>query len=145
MQRNGQESIKYQYRGMKRYELSNHLGNVLAVITDRRIQSCTNENVMYYQAQVVSISDYDAFGMLINERTFSATAYRFGFQGQEKYDEVNGDYNSPAFEMRIYNPRLDRFLSIDPFSKEFPFYSAYQFAGNKPIKAIDFEGAENLD
>jgi RHS repeat-associated protein len=125
---------------MKRYELSNHLGNVLAVITDRRIQSCTNENVMYYQAQVVSISDYDPFGMLINERTFSATAYRFGFGSYEKDDEVKGSGNSYTTEYRIYDSRLGRWLSIDPLADEMPSFSPYVHTFNNPIIIKDQKG-----
>ncbi len=45
------DSIKTFYKGYKRYELSNHLGNVLAVITDRRIQTCGMGDVMHYEAQ----------------------------------------------------------------------------------------------
>lgn len=44
--------------------------------------------------------------------------------------------------MRIYDSRLGRFLSVDPISKEYPWYSPYQFAGNKPIKFIDIDGME---
>ena len=45
--------------------------------------------------------------------------------------------------MRIYDPRLGRFLSVDPIGKKFPFYTPYQFAGNKPIIAIDLDGLED--
>src|SRR5687767_303579 len=44
--------------------------------------------------------------------------------------------------MRIYDPRLGRFLSVDPLAKQYPFYSPYHYAGNSPIKNIDLDGAE---
>jgi len=44
--------------------------------------------------------------------------------------------------MRIYDPRVGRFLSVDPLKKSFPYYTPYQFAGNKPIWATDLDGAE---
>ena len=44
--------------------------------------------------------------------------------------------------MRLYNPALGRFLSVDPISKQFPWYTPYQFAGNKPIWATDLDGME---
>ncbi len=98
------------YRGQKRYELGNHLGNVLAVITDRRIQRCNVAGVMYYDAQVVSVSDYYPFGMWIKEREWkdSSFGYRFGFQGQEGDDEINDKGNSVVFKYRIHDPRLGR-------------------------------------
>ena len=37
-----------------------------------------------------------------------------------------------------------RFLSVDPLSVDYPWYTPYQFAGNKPIWAIDLDGAEEL-
>ncbi len=134
------DSIKYQYRGMKRYELSNHLGNVLAVITDRRIQSCVNDNVYYYAAQVVSITDYDPFGMEFKDRTYSVTFYRHGFNGKEKDDEVSGAGNCIAFEARIYDSRLGRFFSGDPLEAEYPWQSTYVFAHNSPISLLDWMG-----
>jgi hypothetical protein len=46
------------------------------------------------------------------------------------------------YGMRIYDPRIGRFLSVDPLTKKFARYSPYQFAGNKPIVFIDIDGAE---
>lgn len=35
-------------------------------------------------------------------------------------------------------------MSVDPLTKSFPHYSPYQFAGNKPIVAVDLDGMEEL-
>jgi RHS repeat-associated protein len=78
--------------------------------------------------------------MLINERTFSTTAYRFGFQGQEKDDDIKGYGNSIDMGARIYDTRLGKFLSVDPLQFVQPFQSTYCFAGNQPIWAIDAKG-----
>ena len=51
-------------RGQKRYELTNHLGNVLAVISDRKKPVGSGSTVNYYAAEVVSAQDYYPFGML---------------------------------------------------------------------------------
>jgi hypothetical protein len=50
-------------RGKKQYELSNHLGNVLATVSDRRIGHVNGSSYDYYEAEVVSASDYYPFGM----------------------------------------------------------------------------------
>ena len=141
-----QNSLKTFYRGQKRYELSNHLGNVLSVITDRRIQACGAGDDIYYNAQVVSVSDYYPFGMGIKEREWSDSSfgYRFGFNGKEQDNEVAGSGNSYDYGFRIYNPRMGRFLSVDPLTSSYPWYTPYQFAGNKPIVAIDLDGLEEL-
>lgn len=37
-----------------------------------------------------------------------------------------------------------RFLSIDPLARQFPFYTPYQYAGNRPIECIDIDGLESV-
>ena len=46
--------------------------------------------------------------------------------------------------MRIYDPRLSRFLSVDPLTMQYPELTPYQFASNTPIQAIDLDGIEYL-
>ena len=68
------------------------------------------------------------------------TQGRYGFNGKERDKEVvQYDYG-----FRIYDPRLVRFKSVDPLSKEYPWYSPYQFAGNSPIQNIDLDGLEEV-
>ncbi len=72
--------------------------------------------------------------------------YRYGFNGKENDKEVTGTgQGTQDYGMRIYNPSLGRFLSVDPISKEYPWYSPYHFAGNRPIQAIDLDGLEPKD
>ena len=73
-----------------------------------------------------------------------ANAYRYGFNGKENDNEVKGSGNQQNYGMRIYDPRLGRFLSVDPLTKSYPWYTTYQFAGNKPIWAIDLDGLEEF-
>ncbi|MDT8412573.1 MAG: RHS repeat-associated core domain-containing protein [Vicingaceae bacterium] len=68
--------------------------------------------------------------------------YRWHFNGKEVDNEVNGGGNSYDYGFRIYNPRLGRFLSIDPLFRGYPYYTPYQFAGNKPTVFIDLDGTE---
>ncbi|OFY85111.1 MAG: hypothetical protein A3F72_05035 [Bacteroidetes bacterium RIFCSPLOWO2_12_FULL_35_15] len=72
----------------------------------------------------------------------SENGYRYGFNGQEKDDEIMGKGNSLEFLYRIYDPRLGRFLSLDPMAKEFPWNSPYSFAENRVIDANELEGRE---
>ncbi|MBC8884608.1 hypothetical protein H9X57_18205 [Flavobacterium piscinae] len=48
------------------------------------------------------------------------------------------------YGFRIYDPRIGRFLSMDPLFAGYPYYTPYQFAGNRPIWAIDLDGLEEL-
>jgi RHS repeat-associated protein len=68
--------------------------------------------------------------------------YRFGFNGKENDNEVKGVGNQQDYGFRIFDPRLGKFLSVDPLTKDYPWYTPYQFAGNTPIQAIDLDGLE---
>lgn len=104
---------------------------------------CISGN-QYYEADIVSAQDYYPFGMLMDGRSYTSSDYRFGFNAQEKDDEVLGEGNALSFKYRIYDTRLGRFLSIDPLFKEYPWNSTYAFAENRVIDGIDLEGAEFL-
>ena len=130
-------------RDEKFFELSNHLGNVLATVTDRRkAVSADGDVVERYESDVVSAQDYYPFGMMQPGRGMSAREYRYGFNGKENDNEIKGEGNQQDYGMRVYDPRAGKFLSVDPLTQKFPWYSTYQFAGNKPIIAIDLDGGE---
>jgi len=132
-------------RGNKQYELANHLGNVIAVVSDRKkgVDENGNGSVAYYNADVVSAVDYLPFGGQMPERTYHGEdKYRYGFNGKENDNEIKGAGNQQDYGMRIYDPRLGRFLSTDPITAKYPMLTPYQFASNTPIQAIDRDGLE---
>ena len=76
-------------------------------------------------------------------RTYTAASidkYRFSYNGKEEDNEVYGEENCIAFEERIYDSRLDRFLSTDPIEKEYAWQTPYAYFKNSPISTIDFMG-----
>ncbi len=83
--------------------------------------------------------------MLVPNRNFQSPAYRYGFQGQEKDDEVKGNGNSLNYKFRMHDPRIGRFFAVDPLTKKYPWYTPYQFSGNKVIDHIELEGLEERD
>ncbi|EJF55171.1 RHS repeat-associated core domain protein, partial [Saprospira grandis DSM 2844] len=130
--------------GRRRYELSNHLGNVLATVSDKSLgqDSSQTGQADYYLAQVSSASLYYPFGWEMPGRKFvSGEGYRFGFNGKED-DRDWGTQNIQDYGFRLYNPSIGKFLSVDPLSPDYPWYTPYQFAGNKPIWAVDLDGLE---
>ncbi|WP_039135644.1 RHS repeat-associated core domain-containing protein, partial [Flavihumibacter sp. ZG627] len=58
---------------------------------------------------------------------------------------VKGEGNQQDYGMRIYDPRIGKFLSVDPLTNQFGFLTPYQYAGNTPIRAIDKDGEEPKD
>jgi len=122
--------------GQKNYELSNHLGNVLTVITDNINMSITDG----VTATVVSATDYYPFGLAMGGRAFSDDSYRYGFNGKEKDNEISGNGNAYDFGERSYDPRIGRFKSIDPYAQLFAANSPYSYGFNSPIYLIDADG-----
>lgn len=83
--------------------------------------------------------------MLMPGRKYSITNtnYRYGFNGKENDNDIEN--SAQDYGMRIYDGRLGRFLSVDPLTENFPFYTPYSFAGNSPIINLDLDGREPLD
>ena len=128
--------------GQKQYELKDHLGNVRVLVSDRKLLEDRNQDgEPEVRAEVLASYNYYPFGMQHPGRTYEGSAeYRFGFNGKEKdnsFGVTNYDYG-----FRIYNPQIAKFLSVDPLTKEYPWYTPYQFAGNKPVWAVDLDGLE---
>jgi RHS repeat-associated protein len=92
------------------------------------------------------VENYYAFGQPLpkwNSKTTDApfydpTKYRYGFNGKEDDDE----WSKQDYGFRIYDGRIGRFLSVDPLTGSYPWYTPYQFAGNMPIWATDLDGLE---
>ncbi|WP_147320148.1 RHS repeat-associated core domain-containing protein [Chitinophaga silvisoli] len=204
-------------RGKKFFELTNHLGNVLATVSDRkRGVSLNNTTVDHYNAVIVNAQEYYPFGMLMPGRggqigtgkniagiiikngdtipailtvtqrtnnlpaTYMATeaisfedgfssgdsdafttlmvdqsnadagsdngvsygiagkGYRYGFNGQERSDDIKGEGNSYTAQFWEYDPSTGRRWNLDP--KPIEGISSYLVLGNNPISNIDPDG-----
>jgi RHS repeat-associated protein len=136
------EATFARYVGQKQYELKDHLGNVRAVVADVKSTALWNGGIMN-AANVIQYSDYYAFGMEMPAR-HNSSEYRYGFNGMEKDGELKGEGNSYVYKYRIHDPRLGRFLSIDPLASKYPFNSPYAFCENRVIDGIELEGLERV-
>ena len=119
-----------------------HLGNVLSVVSDKKIPNFTASSLNYFNADIKSYSDYYPFGMLLPNRHGNSGDYRYGFQGQEMDNEVKGEGNSINYKFRMHDPRIGRFFAVDPLTAKYPHYTPYSFSGNKVIHAVELEGLE---
>lgn len=99
----------------------------------------------HYPQRVTTTFCQHPFGMLIKERSFSSDIYRFGFNGKEKDDEVKSGDNTVAFEARIYDSRLGRFLSTDPLEFKYSWQTTYAYYKNSPVSVLDFKGMGGED
>ena len=110
-----------------RYQIDNHLGSASLEL---------DEN-----AATISYEEYHLFGTTSyrSGRTETEVSLkRYKYVGKER-DEETGLYYYGA---RYYAAWIARFVSVDPLQHEYPIYTPYQYAGNKPISFIDLDGLE---
>ncbi len=89
--------------------------------------------------------DHYPFGMLVPQRNYQSPEYRYGFQGQEKDDEVKGNGNSLNYKFRMHDPRVGRFFAVDPLFRRYAHNSTYAFSENRVLDGIELEGKEHLN
>jgi RHS repeat-associated protein len=121
-----------------KYILSDHLGS--------------SNVILETSGAVYNREEYYPFGELRSNRErlkkskhfVSQTSFgafgkkRYRYVGKEK-DEESGLYYYGA---RYFQPWSCRFISVDPLAADYPFYTPYQYAGNKPITKVDRDGLE---
>jgi hypothetical protein len=123
--------------GLKSFELANHLGNVLVTVSDKPVYKVSSATI-FFQPEITSISDYYPFGAPINGRSYSSSEYRFGYNTQEKIDEISGTGNHNTATFWEYDGRFGRRWNIDPVVK--PWESLYAINGDNPIFYTDPNG-----
>jgi len=83
----------------------------------------------------VAGGDFYPFGLAMDDRQIKVEPYRFGYQGQ--YAEKDSLANWNAFQLRMYEPRFGRWLTVDPYGQ---FDSPYIAMGNNPASYTDPDG-----
>ncbi|HYE55520.1 MAG TPA: RHS repeat-associated core domain-containing protein [Chitinophagaceae bacterium] len=108
-----------------RYEMTDYLGNVRSVII-------RNGGTL----DAVVFRDYYPFGHPIPQREQTdADGYRYAYQGE--YAEKDPETNWNAFDLRMYDSRIGRWLSVDPYQQ---LLNPYLAVGNNPLNNIDEDG-----
>jgi hypothetical protein len=121
------------------YELVNHLGNVLATVSDRKLGFQNGET--FYRSDVLSVQDYYAFGMEMPDRTFNPNAYKYSINGQEKDTDIDANHTTALYWE--YDSRIGRRWNLDPVVKEWE--SPYMCFGDNPIAGNDVLGNTTKD
>ncbi len=102
------------------FEITDHLGNVRAVVQNSS------------GLDIVGQSDYYPGGMLMPGHNLQGD-YRYNYQGQE----LDTETGKIAFQLRLYDQRINRWLTPDPKGAGF---SPYWSMDNDPINLIDPDG-----
>jgi len=71
--------------------------------------------------------------------------YRYGYQAQEKDNEIYGKGAMYHYTYRQHDARLGRFWSVDPLARKYPWNSPYAFGGNRVVDAVELEGLEYVE
>jgi hypothetical protein len=98
---------------------------------------CFTLDSVNYQQQSASVSSTQLVQVInkIND------GYRFGFNGQEKVDEIAGAGNHNTAEFWEYDTRLGRRWNVDPVKK--PSLSDYSTFSGNPIWKVDPNGDDD--
>lgn len=126
-------------------------GNVRATVSDRKVASFVTfpgtgaMSIYSFSAEITSAQDYYPFGWTMPGRQYDPGEYRYSFQGQEGDDEIKGAGNSINYKYRMHDPRIGRFLSLDPLAPEYPHNSPYAFSENRVIDGVELEGLEYMN
>jgi RHS repeat-associated protein len=126
--------------GKKQYQINDHLGNVRLSFTDIKLSdlNATTNAPQNFRAEINSINNYYAYGMLMVGNTYNTSNTTFGYQGKEKDSEFFGEGCAYDFGARIYDPRLGRWMSRDPLADK--THSVYDGMGNNPVNMVDPDG-----
>ena len=104
-----------------RYFLTDHLGSVRVVATDK-------DNVL-------ERNDYQPFGKRWNTASLPVSDNRDRFNGKE--DQSFAGLPFSDYSARMYDRERGRWLTQDPLQQ---YHSPYVFCGNNPINNIDVDG-----
>ena len=108
-----------------RYQYNNHLGSACLELDD--------------SASIISYEEFHPFGTTSYRSGSSESEVslkRYKYVGKER-DEETGLYYYGA---RYYASWIGRFVSVDPLQDKYPYYTPYQYAGNKPVTMLDIDG-----
>ena len=108
----------------KYYYLKDHLGSIRVVVDT--------------VGEIVSYSDYDPWGMILNGRSsnYGFADDKYKFTGKER-DSETGYFH---FGARAYDGRIGRWNVIDPLFEKYPNVSPYNYSLNNPTRFIDTDG-----
>jgi RHS repeat-associated protein len=106
--------------GSLKYNLTDHLGNVRAVIDQ--------------EGAVIQTNNYYPFGGVFAKSGSADNKYLYN--GKELQEETDWlDYGK-----RMYASELGRFMTIDRFAEKYTNITPYHYCANDPIKYIDVRG-----
>ena len=99
----------------------------------RRIAGGDDFKITYTnEVEVIRFTDYYPYGSVMRE---AGMKYRFGYQGE--FAEQDDETGWNAFELRMYDSQIGRWMAPDPYGQ---YWSPYVGMGNNPESGVDPDG-----
>ncbi|MCL9807185.1 lamin tail domain-containing protein [Flavobacterium amniphilum] len=105
------------------YQITDHLGNVRAIV----------KKPVGSPIAAIFTADYYPFGEKLPSKDNVTGVYRYAYQGQE----LDGETGMEAFQLRLWDGRIGRWLNPDPKGQ---YASPYLGMGNNPGNSVDPDG-----
>ncbi len=123
------------------YALSDHLGNLRVLITDKNNDGLIRQSLDDNQNEVLSFRNYSPFGLELGG-SHKNLDYQNGYKfGGKELDNFTGLTN---FGRRNLDAPLARFTTQDRFSEKYYSLSSMGYTAGNPISFIDVNG-DSLD
>ncbi|OYU66885.1 MAG: hypothetical protein CFE22_07150 [Cytophagaceae bacterium BCCC1] len=133
------KTINPQYQWQ--YALSDHLGNLRVIFTDKNNDGLIRQSLDDNLNEVLSFRNYSPFGLELggsHKNLDYQNGYKFGGK------EHNNFTNYIDFGRRNFDASLGRFTTQDRFSEKYFDLSSMGYAAGKPISLLDING-DSLD
>lgn len=96
-------------------------------------------NVTQVKSKVVQMDDYYPFGLTYNSyQRENSVPNQYLYNGKELQDEL--DLGWFDYGLRMYEPSIARWLTLDPLADRMRRHSPYNYAFDNPIRFIDPDG-----
>ena len=116
--------------------ITDHLGNVAAVVNLSAPASTSNANVILEQ------DEYYPFGTKMEAAGMKNQATnRYRLAGKEEQDIAGMDLGLLDFGARYYDAYVGRWNAIDPLAHKYFGMSPYNYCGNDPVNFFDPDGS----
>ncbi len=122
---------------------SNTTGYVTVEISSQINGSGSYSINPYIDIDNFNLSWDSTYNTSVNNCGTNPENYKYGFNTQEKDNEIAGENNIYSAEYWEYDARVARRWNVDPIFKEYE--SPFACLGNNPICVVDINGADTFD
>ncbi len=87
---------------------------------------------------VISAQDYDAWGYIMDGRSYTPENTMYKFTGKERDKDIENNYD--YFGARYYNARIGRWGQCEPLIDKYISWSPYNYGLCNPSNTVDADG-----